>query len=215
MPARPSALGATRPRGAAPTSTGANATLVVLDALAAATGPMQLSDLARELTVPKSTIHRICAVLVERGWAVRDDDGAYALGIRALRLGSRSNDLPIVTGFRTVAADFLTRHDEMLALAVLDGEESLFIAIEETSQPVRLVTHVGSKTPAFSSASGRVILATLPPAQIDALFAAAAADADGRRRTGSAAPTCSPGPGTGARGEPRGNASGSTRHPCR
>jgi DNA-binding IclR family transcriptional regulator len=132
---------------------------------------MQLSDLTRELTVPKSTIHRICAVLVERGWAVRGDEGGYSLGIRALRLGSRSNDLPMVTAFRTVAAEFLTRHDEMLALAVLDGEESLFIAIEETSQPVRLVTHIGSKTPAFASASGRVILATLPPAQIDALFA--------------------------------------------
>ena len=102
---------------------------------------------------------------------MRGDEGGYSLGIRALRLGSRSNDLPIVTAFRTVAAEFLTRHDEMLALAVLDGEESLFIAIEETSQPVRLVTHIGSKTPAFASASGRVILATLPPAQIDALFA--------------------------------------------
>ncbi len=152
-------------------STGVHATLIVLDALAGAPGPMQLSDLTRELTVPKSTIHRICAVLVERGWAVRGDEGGYSLGIRALRLGSRSNDLPMVTAFRTVAAEFLTRHDEMLALAVLDGEESLFIAIEETSQPVRLVTHIGSKTPAFASASGRVILATLPPAQIDALFA--------------------------------------------
>ena len=116
-------------------STGVHATLIVLDALAGATGPMQLSDLTRELTVPKSTIHRICAVLVERGWAVRGDEGGYSLGIRALRLGSRSNDLPMVTAFRTVAAEFLTRHDEMLALAVLDGEESLFIAIEETSQP--------------------------------------------------------------------------------
>lgn len=153
------------------TSTGVHATLMVLDALAAATGPVQLSALARELKVPKSTIHRICAVLIDRGWAVRNDEGGYSLGIRALRLGSRSNELPIVTAFRTVAASFLTSHDEMLALAVLDGDESLFIAIEETSQPVRLVTHVGSKTPGFASASGRVILATLPSAQIDALFA--------------------------------------------
>ena len=161
-------------------STGVHATLIVLDALAGAPGPMQLSDLTRELTVPKSTIHRICAVLVERGWAVRGDEGGYSLGIRALRLGSRSNDLPMVTAFRTVAAEFLTRHDEMLALAVLDGEESLFIAIEETSQPVRLVTHIGSKTPAFASASGRVILAMLPPAaDRRTLRRAAARHADG------------------------------------
>jgi DNA-binding IclR family transcriptional regulator len=150
-------------------SAGVHATLVVLDALADRS-PLALAELARELGIAKSTLHRVCAVLVERGWAVRDADGAFSLGIRALRLGSRSAELPIVTAFHTVAARFLTRHDETVALAVLDGTDSIFIALEETSQPVRLVTHVGSKTQAYASASGRVILASQPPASVAALF---------------------------------------------
>jgi DNA-binding IclR family transcriptional regulator len=75
-----------------------------------------------------------------------------------------------VTAFRSVAAEFLTRHDETIVLAVLDGDESLYFAIEETSQPIRLVTHVGSTTPAFASASGRVILASHSPAAVAAMF---------------------------------------------
>lgn len=146
-----------------------HATLAVLDLLADR-APLGLSELSRELGIAKSTLHRICATLVRRGWAVRDSDGRFALGIRALRLGSSSAELPIVVAFRTVAAEFLTRHDETIALAVLDGTESLFIALEETSQPVRLVTHVGSKTPAFASASGRVVLASLAPAAVAAVF---------------------------------------------
>ncbi len=151
------------------TSTGVQATLAVLDLLAAE-APLGLSEMARELGIAKSTLHRICVVLMERGWAVRDAEGRFALGIRALRLGSRSADLPVVSAFRTAAAEFLTRHDETIALAVLDGVESLFIALEETSQPVRLVTHVGSKTPAFASASGRVVLASHPPSAVSAMF---------------------------------------------
>lgn len=151
-------------------STGVNVTLRILDLLAAR-GPLGLADLARELGVAKSTAHRVCAVLVERAWAVRDTDGRYHLGVRALRLGSLATELPIVVAFRTVAADFLSALDETIALAVLDGDESLYIAIEETSQPVRYVTHVGSKTPAFASASGRVVLANLPPALVESLFA--------------------------------------------
>jgi DNA-binding IclR family transcriptional regulator len=151
-------------------STGVNATLRILDLLAAR-GPLGLADLARELGVAKSTAHRVCAVLVERAWAVRDADGRYHLGVRALRLGSLATELPIVVAFRTVAADFLSVLDETIALAVLDGDESLYIAIEDTSQPVRYVTHVGSKTPAFASASGRVVLANLPPAMVESLFA--------------------------------------------
>lgn len=158
-----------RPADGKPTSAGVKATLAVLDLLAARS-PLSLSELARELGIAKSTLHRICSVLVERGWAVRDSDGRFDLGIRALRLGSSSSELPMVTAFRTVAAEFLTRHDETIALAILDGVESLFIALEETSQPVRLVTHVGSKTPAFASASGRVVLASHPPAAVAAMF---------------------------------------------
>jgi len=150
-------------------STGVNATLRILD-LMASRGTLSLADLTRELGLAKSTAHRICGVLVERAWAVKDVDGRYGLGIRALRLGSHSTELPIVTAFRTVAAHFLEELDETIALAVVDGDESLYIALEETSQPVRYITHIGSKSPAFASASGRVVLASQPPETVAALF---------------------------------------------
>ena len=56
----------------------------------------------------------------------------------------------------------MTRYDETVCLAVLDGPESVFVAIEETTQPVRLQTWVGRRSPAFASASGRVCLAAWP-----------------------------------------------------
>ncbi len=151
------------------TSTGVNATLRILDLLAAR-GPLHLSELARELPVAKSTIHRICSVLVDRSWALRDEHGRFQLGIRALAMSAAGSDLPIVMAFRTVAAGLLTRHNETVCLAVLDGDESVYIAIEESSHPVRLVTRVGSRTPAFASASGRVMLSGRSPSVIAASF---------------------------------------------
>jgi DNA-binding IclR family transcriptional regulator len=167
-------------------STGVNVTLRILDLLAARDS-LGLADIARELGIAKSTAHRVCAVLVERAWAVRDADGRYHLGVRALRLGSLATELPIVVAFRSVAADFLSVLDESIALAVLDGDESLYIALEETSQPVRYMTHVGSKTPAFASASGRVVLANLPPAMVESLFAGRALITPTGRRLGGMA----------------------------
>jgi IclR family KDG regulon transcriptional repressor len=143
-------------------SSGVHATLRILDLVARA-GPLQLAEISRELGLPKSTLHRVCAILVERAWVVRDDEGRFALGIRALAVGSRTGELPIVVAFRSVASGLLTRHNETVCLAALDGDDAVFVAIEETSHPVRLVTHVGTRTPAFASASGRVILAARPP----------------------------------------------------
>lgn len=142
----------------------------MLEALVAR-APLGLADLAAELKIPKSSLYRVCAVLLERGWLLRNSDGRFVLGIRAFGLTAQSAEYPIVRAFRGIAADLLTRHNETVCLAVLDGDESTFIAIEETTHPVRLVTHVGSRTPAFASASGRVILADLSPAVVMARFA--------------------------------------------
>jgi DNA-binding IclR family transcriptional regulator len=150
-------------------SPGVHAALSVLEALAGR-GPLALSHLAGDLGLAKSTLHRVCAVLVDRSWLVRDRDGRYDLGIRAIGLGARSSQLPIIIAFRGVAAGLLTKHNETVCLAVVDGSESVFIALEETSHPVRLVTHVGSRTPAFASASGRVVNCDRAPAGIAAEF---------------------------------------------
>jgi DNA-binding IclR family transcriptional regulator len=141
-----------------PRSPGIHAALSLLEALVAQ-APLSLSELSSQLSLPKSSLFRVCAVLAERGWVLRNADGRYVLGIRAFGLTAQSTEYPIVRAFRSVAADLLTRHNETVCLAVLDGDDSSFIAIEETSHAVRLVTHVGSRTPAFASASGRVMLA--------------------------------------------------------
>jgi IclR family KDG regulon transcriptional repressor len=148
-------------------SPGVHAALAVIELLVAE-GPLALGDMARRLDLPKSTLHRSCAILVERGWAIRDEAGRYEPGVRAIGLGTRASDLPIVTGFRRVVAEVMSRHDETVCLAVLDGGDSVFIAIEETTQAVRLITWVGRRTPAYASASGRVLLAGLPAAEVAA-----------------------------------------------
>jgi DNA-binding IclR family transcriptional regulator len=149
-------------------------------------GPLGLADLAASLGTPKSSLHRVCAVLMDRDWLVRSTDGRFDLGIRAIGLTQRSVELPIVTAFRNVSAHLLTLHDETVCLAVLDREDSMFVALEETSQPIRLMTRVGSRTPAFASASGRVILADRSPAVVAAQFAGGAlVTPTGRRLRGA------------------------------
>jgi DNA-binding IclR family transcriptional regulator len=163
------AVAAPRANGQGGRSPGVHAALSVME-LVVSQGRLGLGDLARELQLPKSTLHRICAILVDRGWALRDEQGRYEPGVRAIGLGSRAASLPIVTGFRHAVADLMTRHDETVCLAVLDGDESVFVAIEETTQPVRLQTWVGRRAPAFASASGRVILARRPAAAVAAEY---------------------------------------------
>ena len=116
-------------------SAGVHAALGVLELLVAR-GSLTLAELARELGLAKSTLHRVCSVLVQQAWVVRDEAGRYELGVQALAIGSRTSQLPIVVAFRSIAAELLTKHDETVCLGALDGDDSVYVAIEETSHPV-------------------------------------------------------------------------------
>ena len=78
---------------------------------------------------------------------------------------------PLAAAFQEVGRRLVVRHNETTCLTVLDGRETVFIAKEETTHQVRLVTTVGSRLPAFAAASGRVLLADRPEDEVAALYA--------------------------------------------
>jgi IclR family transcriptional regulator, KDG regulon repressor len=151
-------------------SAGISAVLDVLDALDRH-GPVTLAQLSRETGIAKSTLHRVCSTMGERGWVTRHPgSGNIELGSRVALLARANPASALTAGFYGLARTLIERHNETTCLAVLDGCESVFIAKHETTHAVRLVTAVGSRLPAFASASGRVMLADLPEHDVAAMY---------------------------------------------
>jgi DNA-binding IclR family transcriptional regulator len=153
-----------------PGSAGISAVLDVLDALDRH-GPVTLAQLSRETGVAKSTLHRVCSTMGKRGWIARDSSsGNIELGPRVAWLARANPASALTAGFYEVARKIVERHNETTCLTVLDGCESVFVAKQETTHPVRLVTAVGSRLPAFASASGRAMLADLAEREVAAMY---------------------------------------------
>jgi DNA-binding IclR family transcriptional regulator len=151
-------------------SPGIAAVLDVLDVLDRR-GPATLAELARETGTAKSTLHRVCSMMCQRGWVARDTiSGHLELGPRIASLARATPTSPLTAGFHGVARRLVARHNETTCLTVLDGRESVFIAKEETTHAVRLVTAVGSRLPAFAAASGRAMLADRSEPEVRALY---------------------------------------------
>jgi DNA-binding IclR family transcriptional regulator len=165
-------------------SPGIAAVLDVLDALDRE-GPTTLAQLARETGIAKSTLHRVCSMMSERGWVARDErSGRIELGPRVAWLARTAPLSPLSAGFHGVARGLVARYNETTCLTVLDGRDSVFIAKEETTHAVRLVTSVGSRLPAFAAASGRAMLADLPEDQVVSLHAGCELETPTGRRLG-------------------------------
>src|SRR5689334_6059033 len=83
-------------------SPGISAVLDVLDVLDRR-GPTTLAQLARETGTAKSTLHRVCSMMSDRGWVARDPRSGYIeLGPRVAWLARAAPVSPLTAGFQGV-----------------------------------------------------------------------------------------------------------------
>ena len=145
--------------------------VLLLDALAGAGRPLSLADLARELRLPKSSLHGLLATLVALGLARRDPEGQFALGVKPLQwadaLVSQSD---VLRAFDQHARAFPALAAETVMLAVLDGTAVTYLSCRQGSRPLAVNFRVGGRFPAASTSSGKAMLSSLPEAQVRALF---------------------------------------------
>jgi DNA-binding IclR family transcriptional regulator len=146
----------------------ADRTLDLLEELARATAPLTLGDLARVLSIPKSSLHGLLRTLERREWVESDDSGLrFRLGVRALQLASshlaQDRDLRIV---HTAMEQLRERTGETVQLGRLAGADVVYLAQLPARHPVRLASTVGERLPAHATALGKALLAARGPAEL-------------------------------------------------
>ncbi len=143
----------------------------ILEAVGGAVRPPTLGELARDLGIPKSTAHDLCATLVRERLLARSADGRYRLGVRVLEL-YRAYDAAsdLSRAFAEVCEEVLPRHEETLVLSVLDGREVVYVACRNGTQPIAVNYRIGLRLPAHCTATGKAILSTLPEERVRQLF---------------------------------------------
>jgi IclR family acetate operon transcriptional repressor len=157
----------------------------VLGALAEPGGGRSLGQLAARTGLPKTTVHRICTALESVGYVQVDPaSGRRELGGALLRLaviGRRDLRAVLEPCLARLSRDL----NETVDLAVLDGADVLFLAQHPApARELMAIARVGSRFPASSMASGKVLLARLPEEELRHLLPARLAPTiDGRVKT--------------------------------
>ncbi len=143
--------------------------LEVLGAMAARRGPVALTDLARELGMPASKVHRYLASFVRAGLveqAVRS--GKYDLGPGAVRLGLAAMARMDVVNRTAEALAQIAEETGLTALLTVWGDSGPVIVRWERAAGFIVTTlGLGTTMPLLSSASGQVFLAYLPKPVIE------------------------------------------------
>ena len=139
----------------------------LLELMASRDQLFSLQGLVDETGLPKPTLHRMLQQLEGAGLLQREDDGRrYSTGLRLRRL---AENLLLNNSFHG-AQHAVLRHlveeiGESCNLTALSGSEVIYLDRVETAAPLRFYLYPGSRVPAHCSASGKLFLAQMSPAQ--------------------------------------------------
>ena len=135
--------------------------------------PVGVTQLAKEMDMPKSTMQRALRALEVSGW-IRQAGGGDTEWVLTTKPIDMARRVAAGTGLRehahTAMATLRDLTGESVHLAVREGAELVIIDVEESASPVRIHWPAGTRSACHATANGKAMLAYLDTAELDAII---------------------------------------------
>ncbi len=145
----------------------------VLRAFGGRQGSLSVAEIASRVDLARPVVRRILLTFAHLGYA-EAAGGLWSLTPRILELGSgyfASSSLPEISyGYML---DVVERTGETCSIGVLDGMDVIHVARVEDRRPLPDSVRIGNRLPAHATAIGKVLLAHLTDAELEAALAKA------------------------------------------
>jgi IclR family transcriptional regulator, KDG regulon repressor len=127
-------------------------------------GPLTLSEVSQAAGMPKSTLFRLLTTLTDTGFIRRRGPGEYVASMKLWRIGASAVQLASLREDIVGAlARLVSESNETAHYSVYEDGFAVYVDKAESPQPVHAYTAVGGRSPAYASATGKVLLAHASP----------------------------------------------------
>jgi IclR family transcriptional regulator, pca regulon regulatory protein len=132
---------------------------------------MSLTDVATAAGLARPTARRLLLTLEELGF-VRSSAGMFALTPKVLTLGiAYVSSLGLWDIARPHLEALVARTGESSSMAQLDGSDIVYVARVSVPKLIALRVEIGTRFPAVQTSQGKVLLAALPPEELETVLA--------------------------------------------
>ncbi|MED3717856.1 IclR family transcriptional regulator [Geobacillus thermodenitrificans] len=134
---------------------------------------LSIADISERLYISKSTAHRLLQTLKSEGFIKKDGKtNLYSLGTSLLAMKKVIHSrFPICQTAFPFLQELVSLSGESAHIATLYGADVIYLHKVECDHPIRLLSYVGKKNPAFCTSTGQAILAYQPRETIDRIIA--------------------------------------------
>lgn len=152
----------------------ARSTLRIIRYLAAHSGPVRAATIARELTLPRSSVYQLLQVLQREGFVVHSPEHqGFALAPLVGEIGSSVLASNALARLGTPVLERLIAETGLPVVAhlgLLQHADVVYASKVAAARAPAVVTSIGVRLPAHLTATGRAMLAALPDAQFAAIY---------------------------------------------
>jgi len=130
----------------------ANQTLEILEYIVLSGREVSLKEIAEEIGLHVSTVHRYLSSLLEKGYVRRTPNGLYKPGFRILELSSyilQSLDLREIA--RPYLIELMENTKQTVHLTIRDGYEGVYIDKVEGPGTLPMMSRIGMRMPLYST----------------------------------------------------------------
>ncbi|MEH6437748.1 IclR family transcriptional regulator domain-containing protein [Massilia sp. DD77] len=145
--------------------------LAVVRAFSDSRKPQTIAQISQKTGIPRAAVRRCLYTLQQLGY-VDAELNNFSLRPKVLTLGySYLSSTPLTVSSQPYLNGISRELGESSSLAVLDDGEVLYVARAAATRVMSVALNTGSRLPAYCTSLGRVMLAHLAPAELDAYFA--------------------------------------------
>jgi len=145
--------------------------LAVIQAFSTQKRQLTISEVSIKTGFSRAAVRRCLYTLIKLGFAGSDDSHHFFLQPRILALGhSYISSMPLAASAQPVLDHVSQVLHESCSIATLEGLDIIYVARANVTRIMSIDLGVGSRLPAFCTSMGRVLLANLPPAELESFF---------------------------------------------
>lgn len=143
--------------------------LVVIQAFSQQRRLMSISQISQRTGIPRAAVRRCLYTLNKLGFVSAEDGRNFSLRPKILALGhAYLASTPLAKAAQPVLRHVSNTLNESSSVAILEGDDILYIARASTSRIMTIDLDIGSRLPAYCTSMGRVLLSHQPKEELEA-----------------------------------------------
>lgn len=127
-----------------------------------------ISEISRELDLPKSTVHGLIATLENNRYLEKSDNGKYRLGMKVYELGlAFQASAHLGTVAEPLIKSLIAKYKQSVHVAIYAGKTAVFVIGSKAGNSHVIFPRVGTGISAYCTGVGKVLLAWQPENHIE------------------------------------------------